>query len=64
MPPDGILASAARETAQVPTCSGEVSLCNAAITDSAVMRPVRGFSDGTFSIDIENEAESDSTLIW
>ena len=27
-----------------------------AITDSAVMRPVFGFSDGIFSIDIENRA--------
>ena len=49
--------------AYVPTCSGEVSLRNAAITESAVMRPVLGFSDGTFSIDIVNEAESASTLI-
>ena len=30
-----------------PTCSGEVSLRSAAITESAVMRPVFGFSDGT-----------------
>ena len=43
--------------AQVPTCSGEVSLRSAAITESAVMRPVFGFSDGMFSIPIVNEAE-------
>ena len=33
------------------------------MTDSAVMRPVFGFSDGIFSIDIEKRAESDSTSI-
>jgi hypothetical protein len=52
------------DSAQVPTCSGEVSLRNAAITESAVIRPVFGFSEGMFSIDIVNEAESESTLIW
>ena len=32
-----------------------------AITESAVILPVFGFSDGIFSIPIENRAESDST---
>src|SRR6202158_1125745 len=49
---------------QVPIRSGAVSLRSAAITDSAVMRPVLGFSEGMFSIDIMKQAESDSTLIW
>jgi hypothetical protein len=31
------------------------------MTDSAVMRPVFGLSDGTFSIDIEKLAESETT---
>jgi hypothetical protein len=31
------------------------------MTESAVMRPVFGFSDGMFSIDIEKRAESDTT---
>ena len=50
------------ESAQVPTCSGEVSLRNAAITESAVIRPVFGFSEGMFSIDIVNEAKSELDL--
>jgi hypothetical protein len=33
------------------------------MTDNAVMRPVRGFSDGMFSIAIESRAESESTSI-
>src|SRR4051794_7572597 len=48
---------------QVPMRSGAFILRNAAITDSAVMRPVLGFSEGMFSIDIDSRAESDSTLI-
>src|ERR1700738_5631977 len=48
---------------QVPIRRGAVSLRSAAITGSAVMRPVLGFSEGMFSIDIMKQAESDSTLI-
>ena len=46
---------------QVPTRSGARSLRSQAMTESAVIRPVFGFSDGMFSIDMENRAESDST---
>src|SRR4051812_11283016 len=46
---------------QVPTRSGALSLRKQAITDSAVMRPVFGFSLGTFAIAIEKLAESAST---
>src|ERR1700754_1685450 len=42
---------------QVPTRSGARSLRNQAITDSAVISPVFGFSDGMFSIAIENGAQ-------
>jgi hypothetical protein len=54
---------AASLDAYVPVRSGVVSLRSAAITESAVMRPVLGFSEGMFSIDVERQAESDSTLI-
>src|ERR1044072_5924538 len=47
----------------VPTRSVAPSLRNVASTESATMRPVLGFSDGTFSIDSVNEAESASTSI-
>jgi hypothetical protein len=63
MQPSMAGAGAGNDAAYVPTCSGEVSLRSAAITESAVMRPVFGFSDGMFSIPIVNEAESESTLI-
>src|SRR6266436_72254 len=45
----------------VPTRSGALSLRSAAMTESAVIRPVLGFSDGMFSIENENRAESEST---
>src|SRR5215471_1825688 len=48
-------------TSYVPTRSGTFSLRSAAMTESAVIRPVLGFSDGTFSIENENRAESEST---
>ena len=48
--------------AQVPIASGLASFFSAAMTESAVSRPVRGFSsDGTFSICIESRAASAST---
>jgi len=44
--------------------SGLDSFFNAAMTESAVSRPVRGFSaDGTFSICSDNRAVSASTSI-
>src|SRR6185369_8145287 len=46
---------------QVPTRSDARNFRRQAITDSAVIKPVFGFSDGIFSIDIEKRAESDST---
>ena len=48
---------------QVPTRSDARSLRRQAMTESAVIRPVFGFSDGMFSIDIEKRAESESTSI-
>src|SRR5262249_55365671 len=49
----------------VPTRSGALSLRKAAITDSAVILPVLGFSDGIFSIASEKRAESASTsILW
>ena len=45
----------------VPTRSGAPSLRSAAMTDSAVIRPVLGLSDGIFSIENEKRAESEST---
>lgn len=45
----------------VPTRSGALSLRSAATTESAVMRPVRGFSEGMFSMASENFAEFAST---
>src|SRR5713226_8977011 len=45
----------------VPTRSGALSLRSAAMTESAVIRPVLGFSDGMFSIENEKWAESEST---
>src|SRR5687767_2778120 len=47
----------------VPTRSDARSLRRQAMTESAVMRPVFGFSDGIFSIDMERRAEFDSTSI-
>src|SRR5262249_30249732 len=50
--------------AQVPMASGLASFLKAAMTESAVRRPVRGFSsEGTFSICIEKRAASASTSI-
>ena len=44
---------------------GAWSLRKAAITDRAVMRPVLGFSEGTFSIERANRAASLSTsMVW
>src|SRR5882724_4837833 len=48
------------DRAQVPIRSEARCFRRHAITDSAVMRPVFGFSDGMFSIDIEKRAESES----
>ena len=39
------------------------SLLKVEVTESAVMRPVLGFSEGIFSIDMEKRAESASTSI-
>src|SRR6267142_1112646 len=50
-----------RPPVQVPTRTEARSLRILATTDKAVIRPVVGFSDGIFSIDMENLAESDST---
>src|SRR5262249_22931917 len=47
----------------VPTRNGAASLRNTAITESATIRPVFGFSDGMFSIESVNRAESASTSI-
>ena len=53
------------EFPHVPTRSGACILRSAANAESAVMRPVFGFSEGMFSIVIENVAESDSTsMVW
>src|SRR5436190_22969255 len=49
----------------VPTLSGEWSFRRAATTESAVIRPVLGFSEGIFSIARVNRAESLSTsMVW
>jgi hypothetical protein len=48
---------------QLPTRRGEFSLRSAASTDRAVIRPVFGFSEGTFSIARVSLAESLSTSI-
>jgi hypothetical protein len=48
---------------QLPTRRGECSLRSAARTDKAVIRPVFGFSEGTFSIARVSLAESLSTSI-
>ena len=48
---------------RVPTRNGAWSFLRQAITDKAVISPVLGFSDGIFSIVIENRAESASTSI-
>jgi len=50
-----------RLTLHVPTHSVARCLRSSAITDSAVINPVLGFSDGMFSMPIENRAESAST---
>ena len=56
------LSRAAWRRGQVPMASGLDNFFNAAITDSAVRRPVRGLSsDGTFSICIEKRAAAAST---
>src|ERR1043165_1681756 len=47
----------------VPTRSGACSLRSAARTERAVIRPVLGFSDGTFSIANVKRAEAASTSI-
>src|ERR1043166_2368964 len=47
----------------VPTRSGAASLRKVASTESATILPVFGFSDGTFSIESVNDAESASTSI-
>src|SRR5262249_41543695 len=50
---------------QVPIRSGVLSLRRAATTESAVIRPVRGFSEGTFSIARVKCDESLSTsMVW
>src|SRR5262249_59126315 len=50
---------------QVPIRSGVLSLRRAATTESTVIRPVRGFSEGTFSIARVKRAESLSTsTVW
>jgi predicted acyltransferase len=48
---------------ELPTCSVDTSPRNAATVDGATLRPVRGFSDGTFSIVIEKRIVSASTLM-
>jgi hypothetical protein len=47
----------------VPTRSGAFILRKVASTESATIRPVLGFSEGTFSIDMLKLAESDTTSI-
>src|SRR5262245_53425724 len=47
----------------VPTRNDAPSLRKVASTDSATMRPVLGFSEGTFSIESVKDAESASTSI-
>src|SRR5690349_21242907 len=47
----------------VPTHSAARCLRSKAMTDSGVIRPVLGFSEGTFSIVIVKRAASDSTSI-
>ncbi len=50
---------------QLPTRRGALSLRSAARTESAVIRPVFGFSEGIFSIFRANRAESLSTsIVW
>src|SRR5262249_57754879 len=54
-----------RGPGHVPTPSGALSLRSVAMTERATMRPVRGLSDGTFSIDMVKRAESASTsMVW
>ncbi|MFK4580759.1 glucose/arabinose dehydrogenase [Bradyrhizobium ottawaense] len=55
------LARHGRVKDHVPTHSVARCFFSSAITDSAVIRPVFGFSDGMFSMPIENRAESAST---
>ena len=45
----------------MPTLSGALSLRNIAITESATILPVFGFSEGTLSIESVKRAESAST---
>src|SRR5437868_13631563 len=50
---------------QVPTRRGAASLRSVARTESATILPVLGLSDGTFSIESVNDAESASTsIVW
>src|SRR5262249_59118360 len=50
---------------QVPIRSGALSLRRAVTTESAVILPVRGFSEGMFSIARVKRAESLSTsTVW
>src|SRR5262249_38827647 len=50
---------------QVPIRSGVLSLRRAATTESAVIRPVRGFSEGTFSVARVKRAEARSpATVW
>src|SRR5947209_7809614 len=54
-----------RRLTQLPTRNGVWILRNAARTDSAVIRPVLGFSEGMFSIETVNRAESLSiSMVW
>ena len=59
------LSPAINAASQVPTRNGACSLRNAAMTESAVIRPVLGFSEGMFSMVNVNLAESASTsMLW
>jgi hypothetical protein len=53
----------AQKTSHVPTRNGAASFRNVAMIESATILPVLGFSEGTFSIESVNEAESASTSI-
>src|ERR1700686_568932 len=55
----------ASSSPHVPTLNGACNLRRAARTESAVMRPVLGLSEGMFSIVSVNRAESESTsIVW
>ena len=61
----GVMAATRVDGIRIPPAAARPIFRKYEITDSAVMRPVLGLSDGTFSIDIENAAESESiSMRW